>query len=146
MRVVADTGPLLAAANRRDEAHPLAATLVVELGRDLVVPSPVLTEVDQLLRSRVGGHSARLFAGAVAGGSHRVGYLTPELLRRAVAIDARFAALDLGLVDACVMAVAEREQAAILTFDFEDFRAAPGDAGAWQLVVDEARYMDSIRR
>lgn len=50
MRVVVDTGPLLAAANRRDQAHDLAVALVIELGRDLVIPSPVMVETDYLLR------------------------------------------------------------------------------------------------
>lgn len=145
MRVVADTGPLVAAANRRDEAHELAAGLVGALGRDLLVPSPVLVEVDHLLRSRVGTDSARLFLDAVAAGVHSVVHLTAELLRRGVAIDHRFAALDLGLVDGCVMAVAEREGLPVLTFDFEDFRAAVSDGEPWQLIVDESRYRDSIR-
>jgi hypothetical protein len=51
-----------------------------------------------------------------------------------------FADLSLGFVDA-VMALAERERAAILTFDFEDFRAAPRpDGSPWPLLVDEASY------
>lgn len=144
MKVVVDTGPLVAAANRRDEAHELAADLVSELGRDLVIPSPVLGEVDHLLRARVGTHAARLFLDAIAGGSHDVGYLTPQLLRTAVAIDARFVALNLGLVDAAVMALAQRHQLPVLTFDFEDFRAAPPSSGFWQLVIDESRYHEAI--
>lgn len=144
MRVVVDTGPLVAAANRRDEAHELAAHLVTELGRELVIPSPVLAEVDHLLRARVGTPTARLFLDAVAGGSHEVGYLTSELLRTAVAIDARFATLDLGLVDAAVMAFAQRHQLPVLTFDFEDFRAAPPSSGFWQLVIDESRYHEAV--
>ena len=58
-------------------------------------------------------------------------------------IDARFADLDLGFVDGCVMAVAERMQAPILTFDFEHFRATRPTHGFWRLVVDEARYADA---
>lgn len=143
MKVIADTGPLVAAANRRDEAHELAAALVIELGRDLVIPSPVLVETDCLLRTRVGIRSARLLLRAVAAGEHAVAYLTPELLRRAVEIDEQFDELDLGLTDGAVMAIAEREQAPVLTFDFADFRAAPSDAGPWQLVIDESRYQDS---
>lgn len=143
MKVIADTGPLVAAANRRDEAHELAAALVIELGRDLVIPSPVLVETDYLLRTRVGIRSARLLLRAVAAGEHVVAYLTPELLRRAVEIDEQFDELDLGLTDGAVMAIAEREQAPVLTFDFADFRAAPSDAGPWQLVIDESRYQDS---
>jgi uncharacterized protein len=145
VKVIADTGPLVAAANRRDEAHELAAVLVVEMGRDLVIPSFVLVEADYLLRTRVGVRSARSLLRAVAAGEHTVAYMTPDLLRRAADIDERFDELDLGLTDAAVMAIAEREQAPVLTFDFEDFRAAPSDAGPWQLVIDESRYRDSIR-
>lgn len=145
MRVVVDTGPLVAAANRRDQAHDLAAALVTELGRDLLIPSPVLVETDHLLRTRVGVRSARSFLRAVAAGEHAVGYLTPELLRRAAQIDEHFEALDLGLTDAAVMATAEREQTPVLTFDFEDFRAAPSEQGPWRLVVDESRYHDSVQ-
>jgi uncharacterized protein len=146
MRVVADTGPLVAAANRRDEAHHLAAALIVALGRDLVIPTPVLVEVDQLLRSRVGAASARLFLSAAATGAHVVVPLSPGPLRRAVEIDARHSDLDLGLVDTSVMAMAEQHGLPILTFDFADFRAAPSRSGPWQLIVDEARYAEHLEQ
>jgi uncharacterized protein len=145
VKVIADTGPLVAAANRADRAHELAAAIVIAAGRDLVIPIPVLAETDYLLRTRVGVRSARLLLGAVASGQHSVAYMTIALLRRATEIDGQYGDLDLGLTDASVMAVAEREQAPVLTFDFGDFRAAPSDSGPWTLVVDEARYLDSIR-
>lgn len=141
MKVVADTGPLVAATNRRDRAHDLAAVLVSELGRDLLVPDLVLVEVDQLLRARVGKRSALLFLKAIKSGEHEVAFLSQGLLRRAVEIDSRFSGLDLGLVDASVMAYAERHDLPVLTFDFEDFRAAPPESGYWQLVIDESRYL-----
>ena len=31
----------------------------------------------------------------------------------------------------------------ILTLDLEDFRAAPPEAGYWQLVVDESGYVEA---
>jgi predicted nucleic acid-binding protein len=142
--IVVDTGPLVAAANRRDRVHRLAAALVTELRRDLLVPVPVLVEVDQLLRARVGLDSARAFLRALAAGEHTVAFLSATLLRRAVEIEARFADLDLGFVDGCVMALAERHRLPILTFDFEHFRASRPDRGFWRLVVDEARYADAI--
>lgn len=146
MRVVADTGPLLAAANRRDKAHRLAAALVSELGRDLVVPEPVVVETDQLLRARVGTEAARAFLAAMAAGEHSIAFLSRALFSRAVEIDGRFGDLDLGLADASVMAVAERRDLPVLTFDFEDFRAAPPPRGYWRLVVDEARYLQATGR
>jgi uncharacterized protein len=135
---------LLAAANRRDQAHLLAAELVTRLGRDLIVPGPVIVEADQLLRSRIGDHAARLFLGALAAGEHGVAFLSPALLGRAAEIDARFADLGLGFVDAAVMALAERHCHPILTFDFEHFRAAPPQSGYWRLVIDESRYVKAV--
>jgi predicted nucleic acid-binding protein len=102
-------------------------------------------EVDHLLRARVGAVAARAILEAAATGEHTVVFLSARVLRRAVEIDARFAGLGLGLVDGCVMALAERHRLAILTFDFEHFRATRPVRGFWRLVVDEARYAEATR-
>ncbi len=104
----------------------------------------MIVEVDQLLRSRIGGHSARQFLASLVAGEHSVAFLSSALLRRAAEIDARFADLGLGLADASVMALAERQGHPILTFDFEHFRAAPPQHGYWPLVIDESRYAKAI--
>jgi predicted nucleic acid-binding protein len=116
------------------------------LGRDLLVPGPVLVEVDQLMRARLGSSAARAFLAAIASGEHSTVAVTPGLLREAVRIDARYADLDLGFVDACVMAVADREHAPVLTFDFRHFRATRPTRGFWRFVVDEARYAEATGR
>jgi predicted nucleic acid-binding protein len=122
----AERGP-----RRGDLAHALAASLVTELGRDLLAPEPVIVEVDQLLRSRVGAHAARMFLESLAVGVHTVVNLSPALLRRAVELDGVFADLDLGYADAAVMAIAERDGLVVLTFDFEHFRTTrPADASS----------------
>jgi predicted nucleic acid-binding protein len=146
LRVVADTGPLVAAANSRDEAHGLSAALVTELGRDLVVLDTVAVEVDQLLRARIGAEAARAFLASLDAEEHRVAFLTPALLRRAVAIDARYGDLGLGLTDASVMSYAERHRLPILTFDFRHFRATLPSRGTWRLVVDESRFRHATRK
>lgn len=146
MRIVVDTGPLLAAVNRRDAAHRLAGALVASLRREAVIPTPILAETDHLLRTRVGHEAARVFLADVAAGVYSVGYLTPGLLRRAVELDARYAGLNLGLADTSVMAFAERHRLAILTFDFTDFRATGPKRGSWRLVVDERTYAAATER
>ena len=146
MKVVADTGPLVAAANRRDRAHELAAALVARLGRDLLIPDLVLVEVDRLLRARVSSAAARTFLAAVSRGEHSVAFLSAGLLQRATELDALFAGLDLGLVDATVMVLAERHRLPVLTFDFEHFRATRPERGFWQLVIDEHRYAEATER
>lgn len=107
---------------------------------------PVVVETDQLLRARVGAHAARLFLAALAAGEHEVAFLSAGVLRRAVEIDAGLNDLNLGFADAAVMAVAERDDLPILTFDFEHFRATRPGRGFWRLVIDEARYADSVER
>lgn len=144
MKAVADTGPLLAAANNRDEAHALSVAAVHGLGRNLIVLDSVLTEVDHLLRNRMGDHAGRAFLTALTRGEYTAAFLTPGLLRDAAAIDTRFADLGLGLVDASIMAYAARHDLPILTYDFEHFRAAPPQHGYWRLIVDEARYSDAV--
>lgn len=147
MAVVADTGPLIAAANRRDEDHGLAAALVAQLGREIIVPEPVATEVDTILRRWGQPGPARRFLTALRTGEMQRTPLTDAVFTRAVLLDEQYAALDLGIADASVMALAEAGSAAILTFDFEHFRATTDANGrAWRLVVDEAALERSRRR
>jgi hypothetical protein len=143
LKVVCDTGPIVAAANRKDKAHGLASALVTELGREMLIIDPVAVEADQLLRARVSDHSARLFLQAASEAEHTVVFLTPDLFRRAVEFDARFEALGLGITDASVMAYAERHRLPILTFDFEHFRTTRPEKGFWRLVIDESRYREA---
>ncbi len=130
--------------NARERSHRAATYFVSSFGRSLVVPLPIVAEVDYMLRTRVGARAAHTFLAAIATGEHEVAFLSPGLLRRAVEIDRRYADLDLGLADASVMGVAERHELPILTFDFADFRAAAPSDGAWSLVVDEAQLESAI--
>lgn len=138
--IVADTGPLLSAANVRDPAHALAAAVVTDLGRDLIVLDSVATEADHLMRARIGSHAGRAFLRSLARGQHRRGELTQPLLERAVEIDARYEDLDLGITDASIMAYAEHHRLPVFTFDFEHFRATRPARGYWKLIIDEERY------
>lgn len=147
MPVVADTGPIVAAASRSDDLHEVAAALIIAAGRDLLVPETVVTEADWLIRERVGVAAARGFLRALVDGAYQRVMLSPSLFTAAIDIDQRYGDLDLGLVDASVMAVAEATNSAILTFDFQDFRAAPPrSGGAWHLVFDEAELLRWKRR
>jgi uncharacterized protein len=111
-----------------------------------VIPTPVLVEVDHIVTSRVGAAAARRFLRAVGGGVHDVAYLSPGLLRRAVELDSQYSDLNLGLADTCVMAIAERHELPIFTFDFADFRATRSASGPWQLAIDEHTYMSAVRQ
>lgn len=147
MPVVVDTGPLVAALFRRDEDHGFAAALVAQIGSDMLVPGPVATEVDVILRRRDQPIAARRFLAALGSGELQRTPLTDAAFARAVEIDERYADLDLGIVDASVMALAETTPAQVLTFDFGHFRATTDrDGRPWRLLVDEDALERSRRR
>jgi predicted nucleic acid-binding protein len=117
---------------------------VRSLGQALLIPEPVLVEADLVLRRRGGAPAARELLEAALAGTFTVVRTTPGLLARAVELDARYADLDLGLVDASVMAYAERHDLPILTFDFAHFRATAPTRGYWRLVVDEKGFEEIV--
>jgi len=55
--ILADTGPLVAVANARDQHHDACQTLLETHLGPVLVPAPVIVEVCQLLVSRQGTHS-----------------------------------------------------------------------------------------
>jgi predicted nucleic acid-binding protein len=137
LKFVCDSGPLIAAAARNSRGHAMIAALIEAAGRDAVVPDVVLVEADYMIRTGVGSESARRLLAAASGGDLTTAFLTPGVLERAVEIDATYADLELGLVDASIMAYAERHDLPILTFDFRHFRATESSRGPWRLVVSE---------
>lgn len=145
-KILVDTAPLVSALDARDSAHRFAGPLLAKLRRQALIPTPVLAEVDYFVSKRVGGFAARTFLQEVAGGTHEVAYLSAGLLRRAVELDDRYADLDLGFADTCLMAIAERHELPILTFDFADFRATESASGPWRLVLDENAYRVATTR
>lgn len=145
MKVLVDTTPIVAAIHSGDSAHEMAKAAMGTLRRNAVLPSPVLVEADHLIRARSGPAAARLFLRAVAHGHHEVAYMTANLLRRATELDDQYADLELGFVDASVMAIAERHELPIFTFDFTDFRATESASGPWRLAIDERIFEREIR-
>ena len=145
-KILVDTAPLVSALDARDSAHGFAGPLLAKLRRQALIPTPVLAEVDYFVSKRVSGFAARTFLKEVAGGTHEVAYLSAGLLRRAVELDHRYADLDLGFADTCLMAIAERHELPILTFDFADFRATESASGPWRLVLDENAYRAATTR
>jgi uncharacterized protein len=146
MKIVVDTAPLVAAVHANDTAHEMAKIAMRKLRRNAVLPSPVLVEVDHLIRSRVGAGAARAFLESIVDGAHEVAYMTAGLVRRAAELDTKYADLNLGFVDTCVMAVAERRESPIFTFDFRGFRATESASGPWRLAIDERLFEREVGR
>jgi hypothetical protein len=122
--IVADTGALIALFDRSDRHHE-DCRLLYEANPDAwVLPWAILPEVDYLTATHLGSKAQDLWLADLAAGSFNVEWGRPEDLAVAERICRRHKDLRIGLVDAVVIAVAERlRAAAIATLDLKHFGA-----------------------
>jgi len=122
--IVADTGAVLGLLDADDRHHKVLRVLFEEDPTAWVLPWAILPEVDYLARTHLGPKVADTFCEDLAAGAFVVEWGKPADLERAEELNRRHRALGLGLVDAVVMAVAERRRAeAIATLDLRHFAA-----------------------
>jgi uncharacterized protein len=120
--IVADTGPLVALGDTRSKLHQPCVELLRSTERPWLIPAPVVTEVCQLLASRVHADAEAAFLRSLTGKTFRVVNLEAEDYERAAELVAKYADLPLGGVDASVVAVAERlDIPDIATIDIRHF-------------------------
>ncbi len=123
--ILCDTGPLVAAFNAVDSDHVRCAEFLRGNWSRLVVPSLAVTEICHLLadpqrRGRPG--LAAEFCAAIAEDELRVIEATPYDYRRMAELLATYASLRLQVVDACVIALAERlDVREVASLDRRDF-------------------------
>lgn len=106
--LLADTGPLVAVANARDQHHHACRRLLETHRGPVLVPAPVIVDVCQLLESRQGTHAEAAFLASLGTRELDVITLEPGDYTRAAQLVTQYADLPLGAVDAAVIAVAER--------------------------------------
>jgi len=122
--IVADTGAILALLDADEQHHAELRQLFEAAGSDWVLPWAILPEVDYLAAKRLGGGVEQAFLADLAGGAFAVEWGREGDLTRANELARRHKDLKLGLVDAVVIAVAERLKAeAIVTLDVRHFGA-----------------------
>jgi len=122
--IVADTGAIVALIDRDDDLHRSFRSVFDSDPEAWILPWAILPEVDYLLSKFVGRAAEEAFVYDVAHGLYRIDWGAESDLRRAHELTKRYRDLSLGLVDAVVMAVAERTKAAaIATTDERDFGA-----------------------
>lgn len=106
--LVVDTGPLFASLDADDPDHARCVALLSDPRADLVVPAPVLVELDYFVRKLLGVDVWHTFAADVAEGVYRLEHLDERSLLRAAELERAYESLGLGLVDAAVIALCER--------------------------------------
>jgi len=107
LAVLLDTGILYAYYDRSDAWHKRAVALVRAEEGGLIVPAPVVPEVDHLLSRRLGARARLVFYEGLSEGHFFVADLPREQYTRVAELNRQFADLDLGFVDAAVVAIAE---------------------------------------
>jgi uncharacterized protein len=122
--LIVDAGPLYAAAARRDKHHDRSVELLSSASRPLLVPALVVTEVCYLLGDRIGAHAELAFARSVADGELVVEPVLDSDWSRIAELMGQYLDLPLGMVDASVVALAERRGLEVIaTIDQRYFRA-----------------------
>jgi predicted nucleic acid-binding protein len=106
--LIIDTGPLYASLDRSDADHAACRSLIESTGEPLVIPSPVLVEVDYWIHQRLQPGALVALLGDIEDGAYVVEDLLPADYRRVREVCDRYADADIGFVDAAVLAVAER--------------------------------------
>ncbi|PZG87105.1 VapC toxin family PIN domain ribonuclease [Streptomyces sp. NTH33] len=126
MIAVADTSGILTLFNRSDPDHHAARKAADQCG--FLVATPLaLTEVHQVATNRAGRAAADGILRSLTARVRQMRLVlappTPEILDAALSVRARYASLDLDLVDAVNVALAaEYDTDAVLTRDLRDFR------------------------
>lgn len=105
MTLVVDTGVAVAAADGDDPDHRACADLLVSASERRVLPSPVLVEVDHLLRDT---RAMPALLRDIARGSMTVENLTTRDHTRIADLLEQYRDLRVGFVDCAVLAVVER--------------------------------------
>ncbi len=124
--IVADTGAVLALIDADDRHHKALDAVFRDDPTAWVLPWAVLPEVDYLLATHVGSTAQDAFLADLGRGEWAVEWGADADLERAHQIATRYRSLRLGLVDAAVIALAERLRAsAIATLDLRHFGAVP---------------------
>ncbi|MHB8290079.1 MAG: type II toxin-antitoxin system VapC family toxin [Acidimicrobiales bacterium] len=134
--IVIDTGPFVAAADADSKDHIACATLLYEHAENLVVPASVVVDTCWMLARLVGVTAEATLLASIADGELYVESLHAADNRRSGELVETYADLGLGMVDATVVAVAERigsRQVAML--DKRDFRVVrPRHVAAFELL------------
>jgi predicted nucleic acid-binding protein len=106
--VLVDTGILYALADIDDAWHESVKEFLQTMTETLVVPVTVLPEVCYLLNTHLGQESERKLIASILQGELRIEGLTNDDFRRSFQLLETYSDLNIGFVDASLVAMAER--------------------------------------
>jgi predicted nucleic acid-binding protein len=135
-RVVADTGIFFFFFYRRDSEHRLAAAFFNSFRGELIIPDVAITEICYLLSTKVNPQAEIDFIKSVANLEFTIEHLTYVDWLRIHELTAKYISFPLGVVDAAVVAIAERLRIQdVATLNDRHFRTVrPNHVGAFRLL------------
>lgn len=107
MALVLDTGVVYAALNQDDPDHESCASLLESGGEQLVLPVPILVELDYWISQAASVDVWLAFCEDVAAGAYALWSMDPGLLVKAAELQSRFSDQPVGFVDAAVFVTCE---------------------------------------
>ena len=108
MALILDTGPLYASLDRSDADHAVCRSLIESVHEPLLIPAPVLVEVDYWIHRRLQPGAMVALLADIEAGAYLVADLAPSDYARVRDLCDRYADADIGFVDAAVLAIVER--------------------------------------
>lgn len=107
MTLVLDTSVVLAALDADDPDHARSAELIQNAHEQLLLPVPILVELDYWIGKKASVEVWRAFCDDVEAGAYSLMHLDRHLLARAADLQMKFSDQAIGLVDAAVFATCE---------------------------------------
>lgn len=131
-----DTNIWLAAADRRSDRHGECAALLRRHRGELAAPVPVIAEASWLILDRLGTAAQAAYLRLITSGQLTPVDLTEADWHRCAQLAEQYASLRLDLIDASLVAVAERlKLTALATLNHRDFTVVrPRHADAFELL------------
>ncbi len=138
MALVVDTGVLLAFLDDRDPYHAACFSLLSDAQEGLILPAAVLVEFDYMFRKVAPLERWVTFSEDVSAGAYFIHPLSSSLLLRAARLQAKYADLRLGVVDASVFATCEElNETRVATLDRRHFSVLRTEDGRALEIVPE---------
>lgn len=138
--LIVDTNVWLAAADRRSDRHADCSTLLRSHSGELATPIPVIAETSWLILDRLGAATQNEFLRMVTSRRLEPLDLQPVDWDRCLELTSTYADMKLDLMDASIVAAAERLQLdRIATLNRRDFSVVrPRHVEAFRLLPDDA--------
>ncbi len=138
MALILDTGPLYASLDRSDDDHARCRLLIEEANEPLLIPAPVVVELDYLIHRSLGPGVLVALLADIDSGAYQVVEVTSTDHRRIAELCDRHSDMDIWYVDAAVLALVERlGEPKLATLDHRHFSVLrPRHIDALRLLPD----------